>query len=99
MTIGGSTKADLPNFLAPGDRPQPMRRRVGGTPRALLMMFGSTSSYGAATPIPNPVDGLRVLGLLSRIGPASLALSYSGIGLVVGSWFLIVRRAAPARAR
>ena len=63
------------------------------------MMVGSTSSYGAATPIPNPVDGLRILGLLSRIGPAALALSYSGIGLLVVCWFMIGRLAAPGRVR
>ena len=63
------------------------------------MAVGATSSYGAATPIPNPVDGTRILGLLSRIGPAALACSYSGIGLVVLSWFLIGRLAAPGRPR
>src|ERR1700709_1546005 len=85
--------------LDPAARKQLSRLRLWGTVGALLMMFGSTSSYGAATPIPNPVDGLRVIGLLSRIGPASLALSYSGIGLVVVSWFLIGRLAAPGRPR
>ncbi len=63
------------------------------------MMVGSTSSYGAATPIPNPVDGLRIFGLLSRIGPAALAVSYSGIGLVVLCWFLVGRLTAPGRTR
>ncbi len=63
------------------------------------MMVGSTSSYGAATPIPNPVDGLRILGLLSRIGPAALAVSYSGIGLLVFCWFMVGRLTAPGRVR
>ncbi len=62
-------------------------------------MLGTGSSYGAATPIPNPVDGLRVIGLLSRIGPAALACSYAGIGLIVLSWVLIGRLAAPGRSR
>ncbi len=62
-------------------------------------MLGTGSSYGAATPIPNPVDGLRVIGLLSRIGPAALACSYAGIGLIVLSWVLIGRLAAPGRVR
>jgi len=99
VTTGGSTKADLPGFLDSGERRQLTRLRLWGTAGALLMMFGSTSSYGAASPIPNPVDGLRILGLLSRVGPAALAVSYSGIGLVVLSWFLIGRLAAPGRAR
>ena len=42
------------------------RLRRWGTVGALLLMLGAGSSYGAATPIPNPVDGLRILGLLSR---------------------------------
>jgi alpha-1,6-mannosyltransferase len=105
MTTGGSsdadlsTNADLPGFLDAAERRQLGRLRIWGTTGALLMMFGSTSSYGAATPIPNPVDGLRLLGLLSRVGPAALAVSYSGIGLVVVSWFLIGRLAAPGRPR
>ena len=81
------------------ERRQLGRLRRWGTVGALLMMVGTSSSYGAATPIPNPVDGLRVLGLLSRVGPAALALSYSGIGLLVLCWFLIGRFARPGRAR
>ncbi|MTD13768.1 hypothetical protein GIS00_07400 [Nakamurella sp. YIM 132087] len=80
------------------------RRRLGrlrrwGTVGALLMAVGSTSSYGAATPIPNPLDGLRVIGLLSRLGPAALACSYAGIGLLVLCWFLIGRLSRPGRER
>lgn len=78
---------------------QLVRLRRWGTVGALLMMVGSTSSYAAATPIPNPVDGTRILGLLSRIGPAALAVSYSGIGLLVLCWFLIGRLAVPGRER
>ncbi len=85
--------------LDPVERKQLSRLRLWGTAGALLMMFGSTSSYGAATPIPNPVDGLRLIGLLSRVGPAALAISYSGIGLVVMCWFLIGRLTAPGRPR
>ncbi len=73
-------------------------RRVGTT-GALLMAVSSVSSYGAANPIPNPVDGYRILGLLSRIGPASLAISYTGIGLVVMAWFLLGRLVVPGRMR
>lgn len=73
-------------------------RRIGTT-GAILMAIAATSSYGAANPIPNPVDGYRILGLLSRIGPASLAVSYTGIALVVLSWFLLGRLATPGRTR
>ncbi len=88
-----------PGALNPTERRQLYRLRRWGTAGALLMMVGSTSSYGAASPIPNPVDGIRVLGLLSRVGPAALAVSYSGIGLVVLCWFLVGRLTAPGRTR
>lgn len=83
--------------------PQELRQlrvlRQLGTTGALLIAVGSVSSYGAANPIPNPVDGLRIIGLLSRVGPASLAVSYSGIGLVVLAWFLLGRLTTPGRIR
>ena len=85
--------------LDAAERGQLGRLRRWGTVGALLLMLGSGSSYGAATPIPNPVDGLRVIGLLSRIGPAALACSYAGIGLIVLCWVLIGRLAAPGRVR
>lgn len=81
------------------ERDQLSRLRRWGTVGSLLLMLGAGSSYGAATPIPNPIDGIRIVGLLSRIGPAALACSYAGIGLVVLSWVLIGRLAAPGRPR
>jgi alpha-1,6-mannosyltransferase len=81
------------------ERAQLGRLRRWGTVGALLLMLGTGSSYGAATPIPNPVDGIRILGLLSRIGPPALACSYTGIGLIVLCWVLIGRLAAPGRPR
>jgi alpha-1,6-mannosyltransferase len=81
------------------ERAQLGRLRRWGTAGSLLIMLGTGSSYGAATPVPNPVDGLRVFGLLSRIGPAALACSYTGIGLIVLCWVLIGRLAAPGRPR
>lgn len=100
MSNGASTYlAGLPGALDPSERRQLSRLRRWGTAGALLMMVGSASSYGAATPIPNPVDGLRVFGLLSRVGPAALAVSYSGIGLVVVCWFMVGRLTAPGRVR
>ena len=101
MATGGVTELVGPHasVLDPVERRQLSRLRRWGTTGALLMMVGSTSSYGAATPIPNPVDGIRILGLLSRVGPAALAVSYTGIGLLVVCWFLIGRLAAPGRTR
>ena len=75
------------------------RLRRWGTVGGLLMMIGSTSSYGAATPVPNPVDGNRLLGLMSRLSTSALATSYAGMGLLVMSWLLIGRLATPGRVR
>jgi alpha-1,6-mannosyltransferase len=100
MTTGGSTRVDHGSaVLDPAERRQLSRLRRWGTAGALLMMVGSTSSYGAATPIPNPVDGLRVVGLLSRIASPALAISYSGMGLLVLCWFLVGRLTTPGRIR
>ncbi len=97
---GASPVPETPaGLLDPAERRQLSRLRRWGTAGALLMMFGATSSYGAANPIPNPVDGSRLIGLLSRVGPASLAISYSGIGLVVLCWFLLGRLSLPGRPR
>lgn len=75
------------------------RLRRWGTAGALLMMIGATSSYGSASPIPNPFDGNRLLGLMSRLSTSALAISYSGMGLLVMCWLLIGRLAAPGRVR
>ncbi|MDQ2848182.1 MAG: polyprenol phosphomannose-dependent alpha 1,6 mannosyltransferase MptB [Actinomycetota bacterium] len=85
--------------LDPDETKQLGRLRRWGTAGALLMMIGSTSSYGAASPIPNPFDGIRILGLMSRISSGALAVSYSGMGLLVMCWLLIGRLARPGRVR
>lgn len=96
----GATGPDRPTGgLDATERGQLSRLRRWGTVGALLLMLGAGSSYGSASPIPNPVDGLRIIGLLSRIGPAALACSYTGIGLIVLCWVLIGRLAAPGRPR
>ncbi len=103
MTVLGASSApagtDPAAPLNAEETDQLSRLRRWGTAGALLMAVGSTSSYGAATPVPNPVDGIRIIGLLSRVGPAALALSYSGIGLLVVCWLLIGRLAVPGRRR
>ncbi|AZI58061.1 DUF2029 domain-containing protein [Nakamurella antarctica] len=96
--IGAATLLTHPG-LNVAERNQLRTLRRVGTAGAVLMAVAATSSYGAANPIPNPVDGLRIVGLLSRIGPASLAISYTGIAMVVVSWFLLGRLATPGRQR
>ena len=98
--------------LLPGDRPAPVtgrpartppergqlsRLRRWGTVGALLLMLGHRLVLRRRHPDPEPGGRLRVIGLLSRIGPAALACSYAGIGLIVLCWVLIGRLAAPGR--
>jgi alpha-1,6-mannosyltransferase len=97
--VGATGPDDAAGALDETERGQLARLRRWGTVGALLLMLGAGSSYGSASPIPNPVDGLRIIGLLSRIGPAALACSYTGIGLIVLCWVLIGRLAAPGRPR
>ena len=98
--VAGATGSDeAAGALDQRERGQLSRLRRWGTVGALLLMLGAGSSYGSASPIPNPVDGIRIIGLLSRIGPAALACSYTGIGLIVLCWVLIGRLAAPGRPR
>ncbi|MBM9466204.1 polyprenol phosphomannose-dependent alpha 1,6 mannosyltransferase MptB [Nakamurella leprariae] len=96
---GGVSHAAAAPPLDAAERSALSRLRRWGTVGSLLLMVGSSSSYGAATPIPNPVDGVRILGVLSRVGPAALACSASGIGLLVLCWFLIGRLAVAGRPR
>lgn len=105
--VGAGSLRRIPAGRSDGDaaplngteRAQLSRLRRWGTVGSLLLMLGAASSYGSASPIPNPIDGIRIAGLLSRVGPAALACSYTGIGLVVLCWFLIGRLAAPGRPR
>ena len=97
--VGAAGPDEAAGALDETERGQLSRLRRWGTVGALLLMLGAGSSYGSASPIPNPVDGLRIIGLLSRIGPAALACSYTGIGLIVLSWVLIGRLAVPGRTR
>ncbi len=101
MTTAESQVKQLPPAAAldADELRQLSRLRRWGTAGALLMMIGATSSYGSASPIPNPFDGNRILGLMSRLSTATLAISYSGMGLLVMCWLLIGRLAAPGRVR
>ncbi|NNG34288.1 polyprenol phosphomannose-dependent alpha 1,6 mannosyltransferase MptB [Nakamurella aerolata] len=99
---GGPAEPDVRSSAGPLDeeeRAQLGRLRRWGTTGALLMALGATSSYGAATPNPNPVDGVRIIGLISRVSTGALGISYAGMGLLVISWLLLGRLAAPGRAR
>lgn len=80
-------------------------RGAAGTPRSLTAPFvrlrrlgttGALMTAGAALgagalPVPNPLFGLRVLGLPGRNVTVALALAYAGAGLVVLAWLGVAR--------
>jgi alpha-1,6-mannosyltransferase len=63
-------------------------RRFGMT-GALLMAVGSLGA--GALPVPNPVFGLRLLGLPSRNATVSIAVTYAGMAMVVLGWLWLGR--------
>jgi alpha-1,6-mannosyltransferase len=68
--------------------PDPSRRaRRLGLTGALLMAGGALGA--GALPVPNPLFGLRVLGLPSRNATISIAVTYAGIALLVLAWLWI----------
>ncbi|HEY2204966.1 MAG TPA: polyprenol phosphomannose-dependent alpha 1,6 mannosyltransferase MptB [Pseudonocardia sp.] len=63
-------------------------RRFGMT-GALLMALGSLGA--GALPVPNPVFGLRLLGLPSRNATVAIAVTYAGMAMVVLGWLWLGR--------
>jgi alpha-1,6-mannosyltransferase len=66
--------------------PSRRARRLGLT-GSLLMAIGALGS--GALPVPNPLFGLRVLGLPARNATLAIAVTYAGIGLVVLAWLWV----------
>ncbi|MBV9314629.1 MAG: polyprenol phosphomannose-dependent alpha 1,6 mannosyltransferase MptB [Pseudonocardia sp.] len=75
---------------SPQHQPSSFRtvRRFGMT-GALLMAIGSLGA--GALPVPNPLFGLRLLGLPSRNATVSIAVTYAGMGMVVLGWLWLGR--------
>ncbi len=63
-------------------------RRFGMT-GALLMGIGALGA--GALPVPNPLFGVRVLGLASRNATVSIAITYAGMAMVVLGWLWLGR--------
>jgi alpha-1,6-mannosyltransferase len=63
-------------------------RRFGMT-GSLLMAIGSLGA--GALPVPNPLFGVRVLGLPSRNATVSIAITYAGMAMVVLGWIWLGR--------
>ncbi|SHJ92165.1 alpha-1,6-mannosyltransferase [Pseudonocardia thermophila] len=71
---------------SPPRDPSRVARRLG-TVGALLMGIGAFGS--GALPVPNPVSGLRILGLPARNVTIAIAITYTGLLLVVLCWLWI----------
>lgn len=69
--------------------PDLRRQRLIGLTGSLLMAIGATGA--GALPSPNPLAGVRVLGLPARMMTPSLALAYAGALLLVVAWLRIAR--------
>jgi alpha-1,6-mannosyltransferase len=96
----------LPELRAPAARTVPESapprlrfvRRFGLT-GTLLMAIGSLGA--GALPVPNPVFGIRVIGLLARNTTVAIALTYAGMAMLVLAWLglgRIVRIGRPGAA-
>lgn len=69
-------------------------RRLGLT-GSLMMAVGALG--GGALPVPQPLQGLRLLGLPGRNPTLSVAVLYTGMALVVIAWWRVARQlSAPA---
>ncbi|MFP5071471.1 polyprenol phosphomannose-dependent alpha 1,6 mannosyltransferase MptB [Pseudonocardia nantongensis] len=71
-------------------------RRLGLT-GALLMGISALGS--GAFPAPNPLNGLRVLGLPARNVTLAIAVTYAGLLMVVTAWLWIARMLTARGAR
>jgi alpha-1,6-mannosyltransferase len=71
---------------APPRDPSRAARRLGLT-GALLMAVGGLGA--GALPVPNPLFGLRLLGLPSRNATIAIAVTYAGIAMLVLAWLWV----------
>ncbi|GGM63240.1 membrane protein [Longimycelium tulufanense] len=68
-----------------------------GTVGSLLLAVGALGA--GASPVNNPVQGMRLLGLPARMPTASLAVAYAGVIMIVLAWLALGRLARPGRPR
>jgi alpha-1,6-mannosyltransferase len=68
-----------------------------GTVGALLLAVGSLGA--GAAPVYNPVPGLPLFGLFTRMTTVSLAIAFAGVFMIVLAWLALGRLAMPGRAR
>lgn len=76
-----------PEPVAPPPRSRFVRRF--GLTGALLMAVGSLGA--GALPVPNPLFGIRIAGLLARNTTLAIALTYAGMAMLVLAWLWLGR--------
>jgi alpha-1,6-mannosyltransferase len=81
--LDGARPSEL---TVPPRDPSRIARRLGLT--GTLLMAGGALGAGAL-PVPNPLFGLRLLGLPSRNATISIAVTYAGLGLLVLAWLWV----------
>ncbi|MFC4948017.1 polyprenol phosphomannose-dependent alpha 1,6 mannosyltransferase MptB [Pseudonocardia sp. GCM10023141] len=89
MTDTAARRLHRPGVSAPGPVDGiRLARRVGLT--GSLLMAGSALGSGAL-PVPNPLSGIRLLGLPARNTTLAIALTYVGMGLLIVAWVWVAR--------
>ena len=68
-----------------------------GTVGALLLALGSLGA--GAAPVNNPVWGMPVFGLFTRMPTVSLAIAFAGVFMIVLAWLGLGRLSMPGRVR
>ncbi|PXY29805.1 hypothetical protein BA062_20930 [Prauserella flavalba] len=107
LAVAGAAGAAAPSLspVHPGD-PEPLNAEENralrvvkrlGIVGALFLAFGSLGA--GAAPILNPVLDIPVLRLFARIPTVSLAIAFTGMGMMVAAWLLLGRFARPGRTR
>ena len=90
-TLSAMVAAELqgarPTLTGPPPWDPSRRARRLGLTGSLLMAVGALGS--GALPVPNPLFGLRVLGLPARNATLAIAVTYAGIGLMVLAWLWV----------
>ncbi|WP_414731585.1 polyprenol phosphomannose-dependent alpha 1,6 mannosyltransferase MptB [Williamsia sp.] len=76
--------------LTPAENKRLLRIRVFGSLGSVLILVGSLGT-GALPVLQNPLAGMRVLSLPSRMWPTALTFSLTGVVILVLAWLLLGR--------
>ncbi|MGQ0574773.1 MAG: polyprenol phosphomannose-dependent alpha 1,6 mannosyltransferase MptB [Pseudonocardia sp.] len=89
--VGAPAARTAPGGVARAQAAAPRLRFVRrfGLAGALLMAVGSLGA--GALPVPNPLFGVRVVGLLARNTTVAIALTYAGMAMLVLAWLWLGR--------